>query len=73
MMRSWTPDCGRWFSGSASGAADGCRGDGLGFGHGHADDDLMARLTAYEASGIRGHLAGGVSFYSKLVIGRMTF
>jgi len=32
---------------------------------GHAD--LQARLHAYEASGIRGHLAGGVSFHSRLV------
>lgn len=30
-------------------------------------DDLLARLQAYEESGVRGHLAGGVSFYSRLV------
>lgn len=30
-------------------------------------DDLTARLQAYEDSGLRGHLAGGVSFYSRLV------
>jgi len=30
-------------------------------------DELSARLRAYEESGIRGHLAGGVSFYSRLV------
>lgn len=30
-------------------------------------DDLHARLLAYEESGVRGHLAGGVSFHSRLV------
>lgn len=30
-------------------------------------DDLAARLHAYEQSGLRGHLAGGVSFQSRLV------
>lgn len=30
-------------------------------------DDLLARLHAYEESGLRGRLAGGVSFHSRLV------
>ena len=30
-------------------------------------DDLLARLHAYEETGLRGHLAGGVSFHSRLV------
>ncbi|WP_420565759.1 amidohydrolase family protein [Thalassobaculum sp.] len=38
---------------------------GNAYASGH--DDLAARLDAYEESGIRGHLAGGVSFYSRLV------
>lgn len=39
----------------------------VGNAHQSGHDDLQARLRAYEDSGIRGHLAGGVSFYSRLV------